>query len=141
MATDWARDMASFTVTSAMEEIEKLIGEVDQVVERAGADFMSRINTTGSVSEHPYTRSPGSSARENTGRMKRASGGGTGRKVEVDSRSTGEYSAEVGFTDDAADYFLWQDQGWESQAGRMIEGMNALATAEQTIQIGLEELR
>lgn len=141
MATDWAQDMSLFTVSAVTDEIERLIGQVDQVVTEAGQAFVQKLDTTGSVSDHPYTRSPGSSAREDTGKMRRASGGGSGKKVEADARTAGQYAAEVGFTDGQEDYFLWQDQGWESTAGRMISGMNALATAEQVIQIGLEDLR
>ena len=137
---DLAAALRQYVQEASQDALADLVRGVDRVVEEAGAAFMQRVDTTGSFLEHPYTRTPGSDRREDTGFMRKSAGDGTGRQVQVMSPQTGQYKAKVGFTDAERDYFLYQDEGWTHQSGREIEGMNALAAARMVLEAGLEGL-
>lgn len=137
-------DLAAFIRNRAEGEVEALasgvIRKVHAATQDAGAVFAQRLGTTGGVDEHPYTRSPGSDARLDTGAMLRAAEGRDGPGLTVDERTGRRYRARVGFTKEQEDYFLYQDQGWVSTQGRQVQGANALATARAVLQAKIGDL-
>lgn len=137
-------DLAAFLrdrMGGAVEDAaESTIRRVHTAAQDAGAVFAQRLGTTGGVDEHPYTRSPGSEARLDTGTMLNASEGPDGPGLAVDERTRVRYRARVGFTREQLRYFLFQDQGWVSVQGRVVEGANALATARATLQARIGDL-
>lgn len=115
----------------------RVVRKAEQAAEVAGREFVFKLQTTGGVDEHPFTRSPDSMERRDTGRMLKAAGEG----LRVDESTDTHFKARVGFTEDQAKYFLYQDQGWTSTAGNVIAGANALATARAVLEQELKGVK
>lgn len=114
------------------EAIERTMRVARAAADAGGRMMLSKINTSGAGM--PYKHEPNTARRYKTGRMLASVGSEGWTPLPGHAPHKGRFRAVVGFGEDRADYFLYQDKGT-----RYIKGMLAVAAAKVIVEDTLRE--